>query len=138
MDELIGVPVSDKRSFRETTGFGSGGTSSPTRVFLSKGDAVREYLTLLVKWWSKRYPLELRQYMVETKMLRESLRNGTGMTPDGAIAQMGALPSRIFSLAEQMFPGFWLDGSAAREWFRIFPDFNPRTKKLGHFTGGRA
>lgn len=134
--DAIPVPVSDKRSFRETTGFGSGGTTSPTRVFLSKGDAVRKFLGMLVEWWKRRYPHEVRQYMVETKLLRETLRNGTGMSADGAIAQIGALPSRPFSLAEQLFPGFWLDGSAAREWFRLFPEFNPRTKKLGHFQVG--
>jgi hypothetical protein len=110
----------------------AGGTHSPTPGIVIKGRPSEQFVRNLGDFWFVHYPHEVRQYKVEVKYLKESLRDGTGLGVRKDIAQRGTIPSRVMALGEQLVPGFWSAGGI-NQWFKVFPDFDPRTKKMGRF-----
>lgn len=131
------VPKSPKALFLEKTSGGGGGIGSPRDGVLIKGRSPEQFIRDLCAFWQAFYPHDVRKYLVEVKYLRETLRDGTGLSKHKDIAQMGPIPSFVAALGEQIQPGFWANGGH-RLWFKVFPDFDPRTKKMGRFGGGSA
>lgn len=102
---------------------GSGvGASAPAPVFFQRGDAARKMIRDLVKWWHSRYPLEVKRYRNEVKILRENLRNGNGMGVRKDIMQSMTIPTRINIMAEKLIPGFWNNGGR-KLWQDEFSQF---------------
>ena len=126
----IVAPKSDKRRFKEETGWG--GAGSPARAFLNRGDAAKRFVQMLCEWWARKYPFEVVGYQKEVQLLRETLRNGTGMARTKDFAQIGIMPSRVMALGEQLVPGFWTDGGK-EIWFKEFPAFASRSSRMGRF-----
>lgn len=112
------------------------GAHAPAPYIFSRGDAAEKALRMVVDWWRKKYPTEVREYRAEVQFLKDTLRDGTGLTPLGDGAAFGILPVRVSLVLEQLAPGFWNNGG--RElWHRVYPDFEIRTKQLGQLTGGK-
>lgn len=130
------APKSPKALFLEKIkSGGGGGIGSPRDGIFVKNRPSEQFVRDLCEFWKAFKPHEVRQYLVEVKYLREKLRDGTGLSKHKDIAQMGAIPSFVVALGEQCVPGFWAAGGH-RMWFKVFPEFDPRTKKMGRFGGG--
>jgi hypothetical protein len=97
------------------------GASAPAPIFFARGDAAQKMIRELVKWWHSRYPLEVKGYRKEVKILRETLRT-KGMSVDGTLMQSMTIPTRISIMAEKLIPGFWNNGGRDL-WQREFTAF---------------
>ena len=93
--------------------------SAPTLI-TDKG-ASQRLLYGLVRWWSKRYPLEFRNYKREVDYLKATLSD-KGMSVSGDFMQSSVIPTRVAMMAEAIIPDIWQNGGH-EIWSREFSSF---------------
>jgi len=74
---------------------------------LIKGAGVVEWLEMLWKAWSEKFPQRAAAYAEYVKRRREQLWQPTGMSRDGTMAYEGAIPADIYIVITAKYPDFF-------------------------------
>ena len=86
-----------------------------------------EAITMAIEWWNKFYPLEVKEFLYYTEMMRKNLYNVKGFSNDREKLHMwqGSIPSTVKTLLLKIDPDFFRTDSNGKipgytKFYQIF------------------
>jgi len=91
----------------DRTSFVAGGAASAASPTFNLAGAEERLLDKVMELWRRKYPQEVKNFMRDVRLLRETKHKSNGMSLGGTHMLKAAIPIRPWHLINKLCPGFW-------------------------------
>ena len=103
-------------------------TPRPVPTGYVKGQAEERVLRAIMDTWIKKYPHEVKQFLKEVDLLRQTKHQPNGMSINGDLMMAAVIPTRPWILVNALLPEFWNSGGS-KKFIRMFSRFDLKDPK---------